>query len=101
VTESIPLGLPKELGINGRIWTDFGSLWGNDQKNIAFTPAQIASEGGQTPVILDTAAMRVSAGVGVTWVSPVGPIRLDLGYPIKKESFDKTQFFRVSFGTKF
>ena len=101
VTESIPLGLPKELGINGRVWTDFGSLWGNDQKHITFTPAQIASEGGQTPVVLDTAAIRASAGVGVTWVSPVGPIRLDLGYPIKKESFDKTQFFRVSFGTKF
>jgi outer membrane protein insertion porin family len=101
ITESIPLGLPKELGINGRVWTDFGSLWSNDQKHIAFTPAQIASEGGQTPVILDTAAIRASAGVGVTWASPVGPIRLDLGYPIKKESYDKTQFFRVSFGTKF
>src|SRR2546430_4704968 len=26
------------------------------------------------------------------------PIRLDLAYPIKKEQFDKTQLFHVSFG---
>ena len=49
----------------------------------------------------DTAALRASAGVGVTWKSPVGPIRLDLAYPIKKKSFDKTQIFHVSFGTRF
>jgi outer membrane protein insertion porin family len=76
-------------------------LWGNDQKNIQFTPAQIASDGGQTPVILDSAAIRVASGVGLSWASPVGPIRLDFGFPLKKEPYDKTQFFRVSFGTKF
>jgi outer membrane protein insertion porin family len=101
VSETIPLGLPKELGITGRVWTDFGTLWGNDQKNLVLTPAELAIEGGQQPVILDTAAIRVSSGVGVTWGSPVGPIRIDLGYPIKREAFDKTQFFRISFGTKF
>ena len=39
--------------------------------------------------------------VGVSWKSPVGPIRVDLALPIKKESFDKTQVFHVSFGTRF
>jgi outer membrane protein insertion porin family len=101
ISESIPLGLPKELGITGRVWTDFGTLWGNDQKNLVLTPAELAIEGGQQPIILDSAALRVSSGVGVTWGSPVGPIRIDLGYPIKKEAYDKTQFFRISFGTKF
>ena len=102
ITESVPLGLPKELGITGRIWTDFGSLWSNDQKNIVLTPSQLSSAGLTTqPQIVDTAAIRVSSGIGVSWASPVGPVRLDLGIPIKRESFDKTQFFRVSFGTKF
>jgi outer membrane protein insertion porin family len=89
------------LGITGRVFTDFGSLWSNDQKNIPLTPEQLASIGGVQPIIKDTAAVRVSAGVGVTWKSPVGPIRLDVGYPVKKESFDKTQIFHVSFGTRF
>jgi outer membrane protein insertion porin family len=102
VSESIPLGLPKELGVTGRVWTDFGSLWSNDQKNLVLTPAQLALENLTTqPQIVDTAAIRVSSGVGLTWASPVGPVRVDLGLPVKRESFDKTQFFRISFGTKF
>jgi outer membrane protein insertion porin family len=102
VSESVPLGLPKELGITGRVWTDVGSLWNNDQKNLVLTPTQLASAGLSTqPQIVDSAAIRVSSGIGVSWASPVGPVRLDLGVPIKRESFDKTQFFRVSFGTKF
>jgi outer membrane protein insertion porin family len=98
----VPLGLPKELGITGRVWTDFGSLWGNDQKNLVLTPAQLALENTTVqPQIADNPAMRVAAGVGVSWASPVGPVRLDLGLPIKRQPYDKTQFFRVSFGTKF
>jgi outer membrane protein insertion porin family len=57
--------------------------------------------GGVPPVIQDSPALRVSAGAGVTWKSPVGPIRIDLAYPIKKQSFDKTQLFHISFGTRF
>jgi outer membrane protein insertion porin family len=76
-------------------------LWSNDQKNLILTPAQLASTGGIQPILADSAAIRASAGVGVSWKSPVGPIRLDLAIPIKKESFDKTQLFHVSFGTRF
>jgi len=97
----VPLGLPKELGISGRIFTDFGTLWGNDQKNLVLTAAQLQATGGVQPKILDSAAIRASAGIGVSWKSPVGPIRIDLALPIKKESFDKTQLFHVSFGTRF
>ena len=63
------------------------------------TPAQLATTGGVQPMVEQSPAIRVSAGVGVSWKSPVGPIRLDLAYPIRKEAFDKTQIFRVSFGT--
>jgi outer membrane protein insertion porin family len=101
VTLGVPLGLPKELGISGRIFTDVGSLWGIDQQNIVLTPSQLVATGGVQPTILDSAAIRVAAGVGVSWKSPVGPIRLDVGYPIRKEGFDKTQVFHVSFGTRF
>jgi outer membrane protein insertion porin family len=101
VSLAVPLGLPKELGISGRVFSDVGALWSNDQKNIALTPAQLVSTGGVTPQLVDSTAIRASAGVGVSWKSPVGPIRVDLALPIKRESFDKTQFFHVSFGTRF
>jgi outer membrane protein insertion porin family len=101
VTLGVPLGLPKELGLTGRVFTDFGSAWSNDQKNLVLTPAQLAANGGVQPQVFDSTALRASAGVGVSWQSPVGPIRLDLAVPLKKASQDRTQLFRVSFGTRF
>ncbi len=101
VALGVPLGLPKELGITGRVFTDFGSLWSIQPKNIVLTPAQLASTGGIQPVVQDSSAIRASAGVGISWKSPVGPIRLDVAQPFKKEKFDQTQLFHVSFGTRF
>src|SRR5262249_58693441 len=58
VALTVPLGLPKELGITGRIFTDFGSLWSNDQKNVVLTPAQLVSTGGVQPPNVDSATLR-------------------------------------------
>jgi outer membrane protein insertion porin family len=101
VTLGVPLGLPKELGVSGRVFSDFGTLYQLEPTQIVLTPAQLAQTGGLQPQVEQSPAIRASVGVGVSWKSPVGPIRLDLAYPVRKESFDKTQFFRVSFGTKF
>ena len=101
VSLGVPLGLPKEIGVSGRIFTDFGTLYQIEPTNIVLTPAQLAQTGGVQPQVEQSPAIRASAGVGVSWKSPVGPIRLDLAYPFRKEGFDKTQIFRVSFGTKF
>jgi outer membrane protein insertion porin family len=101
VTLGVPLGLPKELGLSGRVFTDFGTLYQLEPTQLNLTPAQLATTGGIQPMVEDSAAVRLSAGIGVSWKSPVGPIRLDLAYPIRKQSFDQTQYFRVSFGTRF
>jgi outer membrane protein insertion porin family len=101
VTLGVPLGLPRELGLSGRIFTDFGSLWQLTPTTLVLTPTELATTGGVTPEVLQSSILRVSAGVGVSWRSPVGPIRLDVAYPLRKASFDQTQFFRVSFGTRF
>jgi outer membrane protein insertion porin family len=101
LTLGVPLGLPRELGLSGRIFTDFGSLWQLTPTTLVLTPAQLATTGGITPTVNQSDIVRVSAGVGVSWKSPVGPIRLDLAVPIRRASFDQTQYFRVSFGTRF
>jgi outer membrane protein insertion porin family len=84
---SFPIGLPEEFNIRGRAFTDFGTLTGTDLKsNID---------------IDDDASLRVSAGLGLTWVSPFGPIAVDVAYPVMKESYDETEWFRFSVGTSF
>jgi outer membrane protein insertion porin family len=101
VSLGVPLGLPQELGLTGRVFSDFGTLYHLEPTTLVLNAQQLATTGGVTPQVEQSPLIRLSAGVGVTWKSPVGPIRLDVAYPIRKASFDQTQYFRVSFGTKF
>lgn len=84
-----PLGLPKELGINGILFSDNGTVKGVD--NISRGNSEIA----------DSGSLRSSYGFSLAWASPMGPIRLDFSRILRKESYDRTQTFRFSFGTNF
>lgn len=92
---TVPTGLPKEFGVTGRVFSDFGTLFHTDQQTF------IPIKGQPNPILMDSSAIRVTTGVGATWVSPMGPIRLDLAVPVKQETYDKRQFFWVSFGSRF
>jgi outer membrane protein insertion porin family len=78
--------LPKELGIRANVFSDFGVLTKSDEVG---------------PEVVDVDSLRVSLGVGAVWRSPFGPIRISVATPVKKESFDKTELFRFSFGSRF
>ncbi len=84
-----PLGLPKELGINGILFSDNGTVKSVDSINKINT------------AVADTGSMRSSYGLSIAWASPMGPIRFDFAHVAKKEVFDTTQAFRFSFGTSF
>ncbi len=88
-----PLGLPQEFGLSGRVFTDVGSLFNIDLDRSNPALANVVVEESSKP--------RLSAGTGVSWKSPLGPIRLDVAYPILKQTFDKKEFFRIGFGTRF
>ncbi len=46
-------------------------------------------------------ALRYSVGVGALWVSPLGPIKVSIGVPLKRQSLDKKQVFQFTFGGAF
>lgn len=81
-----PSGLPEELGFKLHVFSDFGTLTGLD-------------DGGAG--VVDKASLRASAGGGVSWKSPMGPVTIDFARAIAKEDFDDAQFFRFNFGTRF
>ena len=81
-----PVGLPEELGVGGRAFTDFGSL------------GQLSPT---TASVEDTGSLRMAVGTGITWASPFGPLGLDAAIPIIKEDFDVVENFRINFGTRF
>jgi outer membrane protein insertion porin family len=45
--------------------------------------------------------LRSSYGVGISWISPVGPLRLAFAKPIKKFDEDKIQSLQFQIGTSF
>jgi outer membrane protein insertion porin family len=45
--------------------------------------------------------LRYSTGFGISWISPVGPLKLSLGRPLNPQSFDRTQRFQFQLGTGF
>jgi outer membrane protein insertion porin family len=45
--------------------------------------------------------LRASAGIGVNWFTPIGPMKLSLGTPIRSKPGDRSQTFQFQFGTSF
>ncbi len=95
--------LPKEIGIKVAAYVDAGSLWDYQGPTSGL---------GQTLIVgLDNSSdVRTSAGMGLIWDSPLGPLRFDLAYPLTKycatppggaQVCDRTQIFRFSGGAKF
>ena len=46
--------------------------------------------------------LRFATGLALSWISPFGPLKLSIAYPInKKEGFDRTQALQFTFGNTF
>jgi outer membrane protein insertion porin family len=86
VEQRFPLGLPEELRMFGRAFVEGGTL------------TELDIDG---PEIEDSGSIRASAGLGLSWLSPLGPIAIDYAFPFLKEDVDQTESFRISFGTRF
>ena len=86
---SLPLGIPKEVGMRANAFVDFGFLGETD-----VLPTS-------TSQIEDEMAFRATYGLSFAWRSPLGPVRFDFARPIVKEDYDETRFFRFTIGTSF
>ena len=64
------------------LYLDAGNVWGENEK-----------------VTFDS--LRAAAGLGVSWVSPVGPLKLSYGQPVKKKPEDRIQKLQFQIGTAF
>ena len=64
---------------------DVGNVWGVDYDSS----------------IDDSNMIRSSTGLGLDWLTPIGPLSFSLTHPITKESTDKTETFRFNLGTTF
>jgi len=78
-------GMSKEKSVRMSAFVDAGAIYGPTIQNI----------------LPQSLGMRYSAGVALTWLSPVGPIKISLGYPLNKQPGDKLQKFQFTLGSFF
>ncbi len=89
VNLAMPVPLSPEFGFKAHLFTDAGILGKADQTNIPGNP------------VTNDESLHLSVGIGLTWDSPFGPIRLDYAQPVLYKTFDKIEHIHFSFGTKF
>lgn len=63
-------------------FADVGNVWAEDEK-------------------ITGSSLRSSAGVGLSWISPVGPLKLSWGKPLQLQRNDRIQRFQFQIGTAF
>ena len=121
---TFPIGLPEELQFRGFAFSDFGTLWDAPQQGKSFlkptgknTDEFIDVGGKPTTIpaveeipwdptvkghkILDSQKMRASIGFGISFVTPMGPMKFTYAMPVRKEKYDEPFRFLIGFATTF
>jgi outer membrane protein insertion porin family len=120
----------RSLGLRPSAFIDIGSVWGITKPNLLDIPGVCTSKDlsksidlspGQTKAncqalvgadfsfapgfkeqfIGNSPTPRISIGIGVNWVSPFGPLRIDIAKAIVKQEGDDTKLFSFNVGTQF
>jgi outer membrane protein insertion porin family len=74
--------LLKNMGLNGVCFLDMGNVWEKDSG-------------------YDVGDLRKSVGLGVRWLSPMGPLRIEWGFNIDKEKDDDASNWEFRMGGSF
>ena len=93
------IGGAKRLNLNTELYFPVPGT-GNDKTLRVFAFAD-AGNVWRDGVGMDLSSLRASAGVGLSWISPVGPLKLSYGSPIRVERNDRIQKFQFQIGTAF
>ena len=98
-TTPIYLGGPKKVVLNAELLMPFPGA-GNDKtlRLYGFTDVGSAFADEQK---LSFDELRASAGIGLSWISPMGPLRFSYAMPIRKQTNDKMQRLQFQIGTSF
>ncbi len=93
------IGGAKRLNVNTELYFPVPGT-GNDRslRIFAFVDAGNVWREDET---ITTESIRSSAGLGLSWISPVGPLKLSWGKPLRLQRNDRIQRFQFQIGTAF
>ncbi|MCK6419915.1 MAG: outer membrane protein assembly factor BamA [Aquabacterium sp.] len=93
------IGGARKLNLNAELYFPVPGT-GNDKSLRIFAFADTGNvwrEGER----MDASTLRASAGLGLSWISPVGPLKLSYGTPLRSKPTDRIQRFQFQIGTSF
>ena len=88
---NFPIFIPDEYQVKGFVFVDYGILGKPPHEEYTFAGV---------PNLIDT-DIRTSAGFGVYWNTPMGPMNFSWGWPLRMNEYDREQRFLLSFETQF
>ena len=88
---NFPVFIPDEYQVKGFVFLDYGILGKPPKEEYTFLGR---------PNLIDT-DIRTSAGVGIYWNTPMGPMNFSWGWPLRMNKYDREQRFLLSFETQF
>ncbi len=83
-TTTIPKILENVQNVDIVMFADVGNIWGVDYNSS-----------------LEADEIRSSVGLGLDWLTPIGPLTFSLAHPITQADSDVTEMFRFNLGTSF
>ena len=83
-TTTIPMILENVQNVDIVMFADAANIWGVDYNSS-----------------LDNGGIRSSVGIGLDWLTQIGPLTFSLAHPITKEPTDIEETFRFNIGTSF
>ena len=93
---NFPIFIPDEYQIKGFVFADYGILGKPPKQEFTFTNPY-----GVTRDNIIDADWRTSAGFGIYWNTPMGPMNFSWGWPLKVNKYDDERIFLLSFATQF
>ena len=84
LSSTIPNGLPEKWNALTNVFLDTANLWGVDDNSTS-----------------DSNKIRTSIGLGLSWISPIGPISITYAEPITKSNTDELEKFSFKIGSAF
>lgn len=97
--ETVNVGGARNLVANLEFIAPFPGA-GNDRTLRWFGFVDVGNVYGESESV-DLSLLRSSAGVGLSWISPIGPLRFAYATPIRKFDGDRIQRFQFQIGTSF
>jgi outer membrane protein insertion porin family len=84
IASTFPNGIPDSWNATTNVFFDVANVWGSDLSGVS-----------------ESNKIRSSAGIGFTWISPIGPVSISYAEPVTKANTDDVQKFNFSIGSSF